>query len=190
MITQKSYLKAILSTCITLCFTIFFYGQVSAFDAIKEAKSITKNPELIYTMYIGMPRSDVEQNFSNIKGWEIVSDNTSFWFRRNYSDWKSIKSGASLTQAAFAQFDKTNHIRSMMNRFDTDSKRYALEIYNTMYNQLIAQYGEPSSVIIQSETTRLATWDSGKHKYNLSLLTIWNYDRTINYYSIDLIVGL
>lgn len=36
------------------------------------------NLENIYTIYIGMLKSELEQNFSNIKGWKIMNETEIF----------------------------------------------------------------------------------------------------------------
>ena len=62
----KSPLKRFSVACMALCITLLSYAQIDAFNAVKEAKAISANPENIYTMYIGMPKSELDQNFSNI----------------------------------------------------------------------------------------------------------------------------
>ncbi len=71
MNTLKSPLKRFSIACMALCITLLSYVQIDAFNAVKEAKAISSNPEVIYTMYTGMSKHDLEQNFSNVTGWKI-----------------------------------------------------------------------------------------------------------------------
>lgn len=41
-----------------------------AFDLEKDAAEWTANPDCVVTMYLGMPSSEFENNFSDIKGWK------------------------------------------------------------------------------------------------------------------------
>lgn len=85
MNTLKSPLKRFSVACIALCISLLSYAQIDAFNAVKEAKAISANPENIYTMYIGMPKSELDQNFSNIKGWKITNESDYFNIEREYS---------------------------------------------------------------------------------------------------------
>ena len=188
MNTLKSPLKRFSVACMALCITLLSYAQIDAFNAVKEAKAISANPENIYTMYIGMPKSELDQNFSNIKGWKVTNESNYFNIEREYSSWDTIKAGSSLTQMSFVLFDNTNHVRGVTNRFNMDSLRYATEIYDTMFEILETKYGAPENSIYQAANSRTATWVYGNHEYYLILGTIFNYNHKVKYYSVDLSV--
>lgn len=185
MNTLKSPLKRFSVACMALCIVLLSYAQIDAFNAVKEAKAISANPENIYTMYIGMPKSELEQNFSNIKGWEIMNEPEFFNIQREYSGWDTIKAGSSLTQMAFVVYDNTNHVRGVTNRFNMDSLRYATEIYETMFEILKNNYGTPKSSIYQAANSRSTSWVHGNHEYILNLGTIFDYNHKVRYYSVD-----
>ena len=188
MNTLKSPVKRFSVACMALCITLLSYAQIDAFDAVKEAKAISSNPENIYTMYVGMPKSELEQNFSNIKGWEIMNEPEIFNIQREYSGWDTIKAGSTLTQMAFVTYHKTHHVNEVTSRFNVDSLRYATEIYDTMYKTLETKYGMPESSLYQAANTKSASWVYGNHEYYLSLGTVFHYNHKVNYYSVDLIV--
>ena len=188
MNTLKSPIKHFSIACMALCITLLSCAQIDAFNAVKEAKAISANPENIYTMYVGMPKSELEQNFSNIKGWEIMNEPEFFNIQREYSGWDTIKAGSSLTQMAFVVYDKNYHVREVTSRFNMDSLRYATEIYDTMYKTLETKYGAPESSIYQAANTKSASWVYGNHEYVLSLGTVFHYNRKVNYYSVDFYV--
>ena len=181
----KSPLKRFSVAGMALCITLLSYAQIDAFNAVKEAKAISANPENIYTMYVGMPKSELEQNFSNIKGWEIMNEPEFFNIQREYSGWDTIKAGSSLTQMAFVVYDKTSHVRGVTNRFNMDSLRYATEIYETMFEILKNNYGTPESSIYQAANSRSTSWVHGNHEYILNLSTIFDYNHKVRYYSVD-----
>ena len=72
---------------------------VDAFKAQDEVRAISSNPENIYTVYIGMPRADVDANFKDISGWQVESKPFYFLISREYSKWASVKAGAQLKQS-------------------------------------------------------------------------------------------
>lgn len=145
--------------------------SVGAFNAQNEAKVISSNPENIYTLYVGMSRADVEANFSDVKGWTAIREPFSYTITRNYSRWDSIKAGANLTQYILVQFDPTGHVYSIMADFYTDSMRLADTIYNTMYNTLLAKYGNPHKNE-KSNRFAYATWLANNHVYSLQLVAV------------------
>lgn len=185
MNTLKSPLKRFSVACIALCISLLSYAQIDAFNAVKEAKAISANPENIYTMYIGMPKSELDQNFSNIKGWKVTNGSDYFNIEREYSSWDTIKAGSSLTQMSFVLFDNTNHVRGVTNRFNMDSLRYATEIYDTMFEILKNNYGAPESSIYQAANSRSTLWVHGNHEYILNLATIFDYNHKVRYYTVD-----
>ena len=185
MNTLKSPLKRFSVAGMALCIALLSYVQIDAFNAVKEAKAISANPENIYTMYIGMPKSELDQNFSNIKGWKVTNESNYFNIEREYSSWDTIKAGSSLTQMSFVLFDNTNHIRGVTNRFNMDSLRYATEIYETMFEILKNNYGTPERSIYQAANSRSTSWIHGNHKYILNLATIFDYNHKVRYYTVD-----
>ena len=185
MNTLKSPLKRFSVAFMALCISLLSYAQIDAFNAVKEAKAISANPENIYTMYIGMPKSELDQNFSNIKGWKVTNESDYFNIEREYSSWDTIKAGSSLTQMSFVLFDSTNHVRGVTNRFNMDSLRYATEIYDTMFEILKNNYGTPENSIYQAANSRSTSWLHGNHKYILNLATIFDYNHKVRYYTVD-----
>ncbi len=184
MNTLKSPLKRFSVACMALCITLFSYAQIDAFNAVKEAKAISSNPEVIYTMYTGMSKHDLEQNFSNVTGWKISNYYNFFSISREYSSWDTIKAGANVTQLVGVTLDKTDHIIYMTNNFNIDSLRYANEVYDSMYQTLKDNYGEPKISGNYERNTRQAEWVNGDHTYQL---TIFPFNS--NSYTVKLFVG-
>ena len=58
--------------CLNLLFYIFlFSNNIShASDIANEGRIIISNPDVLYTIYLGMPRDYVDINFSGAKGWD------------------------------------------------------------------------------------------------------------------------
>ena len=63
---QKNILKGLIVLIFSICTFFSMTSSSSAFNAVEKAKTISSNPELIYTIYLGMPRSVVEQNFNAV----------------------------------------------------------------------------------------------------------------------------
>ena len=184
MNTLKSPLKHFSVACMALCITLLSYAQIDAFNAVKEAKAISANPEVLYTMYTGMSKHDLEQNFSNITGWKKSNHSNFFSISREYSSWDTIRAGANVTQLVGVTFDKTDHIIYMHNNFSIDSLRYANEVYDSMYQTLKNNYGEPNKSVSDERNIRQSEWVNGDHTYQL---TIFPYNYTI--YTVQLFVG-
>lgn len=179
MSTSVSSFKSFSIACMALCIALLSYSQINAFNPIKEAKAISDNPEYIHTMYIGMSKSDLYQNFTNVTGWEISNESNFFAIQREQPDYN-------LTQTSFATFDNTNHVRTITSRFNAKNKENAIQIYDSMYNTLGNHYGSPKDSMNKLDIYRSAKWINGSHTYYLSILPIYNRNHTIKYYTIDL----
>lgn len=180
----KTPLKRFSVAGMALCITLLSYAQIDAFNAVKEAKAISTNPEVMYTMYTGMSKYDLEQNFSNITGWKKLNLSNFFSISREYSSWDTIKAGANVTQSVGVTFDKTDRIIYMTNNFNIDSLRYANEVYDSMYQTLKNNYGEPQKSVSAEGNIRQSEWVNGDHTYQL---TIFHYN--YNNYTVKLFVG-
>lgn len=180
----KAPLKRFSVAGMALCITLLSYAQIDAFNAVKEGKAISTNPEVMYTMYTGMSKYDLEQNFSNITGWKKLNLSNFFSISREYSSWDTIKAGANVTQSVGVTFDKTDRIIYMTNNFNIDSLRYANEVYDSMYQTLKNNYGEPKKSVSAEGNIRQSEWVNGDHTYQL---TIFHYN--YNNYTVKLFVG-
>lgn len=170
----KSIIKGIVVGLVIVVFSLGMMTSANAFKAQDEAKVISSNPENIYTVYIGMPRADVEANFGAVKGWKMKTNKYVCIISRNYSKWASVKAGASLKQEVIVDFLNTNHVNSVSSRFDTDSMRLAKDIYNVMSNSLVSNYGSPYKGNENPYLLDSAKWLANGHVYFLHMEHVEN----------------
>lgn len=169
--TLKNVLKPFILSLFIICAFLTMTSSSNAFNAVDEAKAISSNPEIIYTVYIGMPHSAVEQNFNPLKGWKKENRKYEYSLYRKYSDWTAIKAGASLEQRMIVTFDKNNYTLSTFSSFTTDNQDLATKIYDVMYQNLKTQYGEPKNVYLNKNTINCAKWLVNNHTYELAEMT-------------------
>ena len=66
-----------------------------AFDLEKDAAEWTANPDCVVTMYLGMPSSEFENNFSDIKGWKkTVFNNFNAYYPCHMTDYRRIETSS------------------------------------------------------------------------------------------------
>lgn len=163
--------KTIQKPLILLFFICAFFSITSssnAFNAVDEAKAISSNPEIIYTVYIGMPRSAVEQNFNAVKGWKKDNRHYTYSMIRQYSNWAQVKAGASLEQRVVVAFNENNYVTSTYSSFTTDNLDLANNIYIAMFQNLKNQYGEPRKTFTGENMPNSAKWIINNHVYEIS----------------------
>ena len=163
--------KTIQKPLIFLFFICAFFSITSssnAFNAVDEAKAISSNPEIIYTVYIGMPRSAVEQNFNAVKGWKKDNRHSTYALTRQYSGWAQIKAGASLEQRVVVVFGKNNDVISISPSFTTDNLDLANNIYSSMYQNLSNKYGNPRKTFSGGNMVNSAKWTINNHVYEVA----------------------
>lgn len=166
----KSIIKGIVVGLVIVVSSFGMMTSANAFKAQDEAKVISSNLENIYTIYLGMPRTDVDANFSNVKGWKFEPLNGLNSITRSYSDWAAVKAGANLTQRVVVVFDQSNHVFSINVIFNTDSMRMAKELYNIMYSNLVSAYGNPISNMSGGYVESGSKWRNNGHLYELMLI--------------------
>lgn len=169
-VESKNIFKIIGAVLLILACCLSMTTSVAAFNAQEEAKAISSNPENIYTVYIGMPRADVEANWGNVNGWTFKSDKFLTSISREYSKWGSVKAGANLIQQIFVQFDTTNHVYDITANFYTDNIRLANNVYNTMYSMLLSKYGNPYKITENRDLLANVKWLSNGHVYFLHMI--------------------
>jgi len=165
---QKNILKGLIVLIFSICTFFSMTSSSSAFNAVEEAKTISSNPELIYTIYLGMPRSAVEQNFNAVKDWKKDNRNSTYALTRQYSGWAQVKAGASLEQRVVVVFGKTNHVISVSPIFTTDNVDLANNIYSSMYQNLSSQYGNPQKTFSRGNMANSAKWIINNHVYEIA----------------------
>ena len=143
--------------------------QVHAFNAVEEGKAISDNPELIYTMYLGMPRSEIDYNFSNIKGWGLSNSRSSFLMKREYSDYDVYIHDAHVKENIMAIFDEKDYIKEIGSGLYTDKLSHAVDIYHAMFQNMLNRYGDPQDFSSPRKSVKIAIWDVGNHTYRLAL---------------------
>lgn len=169
-VESKNIFKIIGVVLLSLICYLSMTTSATAFNAQEEAKAISSNPENIYTVYIGMPRYDVEANFKNIKGWKVEHATHHYAISREYSKWASVKAGAQLNQRVVIVFDGTEHVLSTFAFFNTDSMSMALDLYNVMYNNLVSRYGAPNKTSEGGYVKASSKWISNGHTYDLNTI--------------------
>lgn len=55
-------------------FFVLTITPVKAFDPLVEMNAVSQSPVSAYTLYIGMPQKDFDDNFSHLPGWERLTD--------------------------------------------------------------------------------------------------------------------
>lgn len=163
-------LKKTLSILVGVLFSLLCVSFAYATDVIDVGKRISQNPENIYTVYIGMPKDEVDFNFSDVKDWEKESSQrwNSYYLKRDITP--------SISQHVWIQFDSTNHVSKVGNTFVlstfTSGGTHNPEVqavYNAMYDVLRAKYGEPHGIRMPGVRCRGgAAWFSNQHVYELT----------------------
>lgn len=172
----REVIKGLLAKIVFIvCFTIISSFQVQAFNAIEEGKAISENPELIYTMYLGMPRSEIDYNFSNIKGWGLSNSRSSFLMKREYSDYDVYIHDAHVKENIMAIFDEKDYIKEIGSGLYTDKLSHAVDIYHAMFQNMLNRYGDPQDFSSPRKSVKIAIWDVGNHTYRLALTDGYMY---------------
>lgn len=172
----REVIKGLLAKIVFIvCFTIISSFQVQAFNAIEEGKAISDNPELIYTMYLGMPRSEIDYNFSNIKGWGLSNSRSSFLMKREYSDYDVYIHDAHVKENIMAIFDEKDYIKEIGSGLYTDKLSHAVDIYHAMFQNMLNRYGDPQDFSSPRKSVKIAIWDVGNHTYRLALTDGYMY---------------
>lgn len=145
-----------------------------AFDMLKEADTETKDPSVIYTMYLGMPEDEFKDNFSGVTGWDYW-DSTMLkgWDRLLKRDYeKGISTftyiytrkesypgmkGIMQTEKLMADFHKDSPLEQISLIFSLDgdvdlSDKQVMKVieegektYKVMFNNLVNQFGKAES---------------------------------------------
>lgn len=172
----REVIKGLLAKIVfVICFTIISSFQVQAFNAVEEGKAISDNPELIYTMYLGMPRSEIDYNFSNIKGWGLSNSRSSFLMKREYSDYDVYIHDAHVKENIMAIFDEKDYIKEIGSGLYTDKLSHAVDIYHAMFQNMLNRYGDPQDFSSPRKSVKIAIWDVGNHTYRLALTDGYMY---------------
>lgn len=172
----REVIKGLLAKIVfVVCFTIISSFQVQAFNAVEEGKAISDNPELIYTMYLGMPRSEIDYNFSNIKGWGLSNSRSSFLMKREYSDYDVYIHDAHVKENIMAIFDEKDYIKEIGSGLYTDKLSHAVDIYHAMFQNMLNRYGDPQDFSSPRKSVKIAIWDVGNHTYRLALTDGYMY---------------
>lgn len=172
----REVIKGLLAKIVfVVCFTIISSFQVQAFNAVEEGKAISDNPELIYTMYLGMPRSEIDYNFSNIKGWGLSNSRSSFLMKREYSDYDVYIHDAHVKENIMAIFDEKDYIKEIGSGLYTDKLSHAVNIYHAMFQNMLNRYGDPQDFSSPRKSVKIAIWDVGNHTYRLALTDGYMY---------------
>ena len=172
----REVIKGLLAKIVfVVCFTIISSFQVQAFNAVEEGKAISDNPELIYTMYLGMPRSEIDYNFSNIKGWGLSNSRSSFLMKRESSDYDVYIHDAHVKENIMAIFDEKDYIKEIGSGLYTDKLSHAVDIYHAMFQNMLNRYGDPQDFSSPRKSVKIAIWDVGNHTYRLALTDGYMY---------------
>lgn len=175
-VDAREVIKGLLARILfVVCFTIISSFQVQAFNAVEEGKRISDNPELIYTMYLGMPRSEIDYNFSNIKGWGLSNSRSSFLMKREYSDYDVYMYDAHVKENIVAIFDEKDYIKEIGSGLYTDKLSHAVDIYHAMFQNMLNRYGDPQDFSSPRKSVKIAIWDVGNHTYRLALTDGYMY---------------
>ena len=175
-VDAREVIKGLLARILfVVCFTIISSFQVQAFNAVEEGKRISDNPELIYTMYLGMPRSEIDYNFSNIKGWGLSNSRSSFLMKREYSDYDVYMYDAHVKENIVAIFDEKDYIKEIGSGLYTDKLSHAVDIYHAMFQNMLNRYGDPQDFSSPGKSVKIAIWDVGNHTYRLALTDGYMY---------------
>lgn len=130
----------------TLFALIFAMSTALAATPIEEADTVSRDVDNIYTMYLGMPKEDFMQNFSDVPNWQFshkyegpypyrfVKDQY-IYIRGQYTD--------PVMHGFMVQFDANDTVNGIDVDFYTDDYRAANAIYATIKKNLIAQFGAP-----------------------------------------------
>ena len=172
----REVIKGLLAKIVVVvCLTIVSFFQVNAFNAVEEGKAISDNPELIYTMYLGMPRSEIDYNFSKIKGWGLSNSRSSFMMKREYSDYDVYIHDAHVKENIMAIFDEKDYIKEIGSGLYTDKLSYAVDIYHAMFQNMVNRYGDPQNFSSPRNSVKIVIWDVGNHTYRLALTDAYMY---------------
>ena len=172
----RDVIKGLLAKILfVVCLTIVTSFQAHSFNAIEEGKAISDNPELIYTMYLGMPRSEIDYNFSNIKGWGLSNSRSSFLMKREYSDYDVYIHDAHVKENIMAIFDEKDYIKEIGSGLYTDKLSHAVDIYHVMFQNMVNRYGDPQDFSSPRKSLKIAIWDVGNHTYRLALTDGYMY---------------
>ena len=109
-------------------------------DAIlKEAKAIVAQPGTFYTLYVGMPNSDLRANFDNLPGWEVRS-----WIDNDTAERRYVRTlpvgKKRVEQGVIIRQINNGPVYQFMNIFTTTDKVTAAKIYREMYTVLKERY--------------------------------------------------
>lgn len=163
--------------CLNLLFYIFlFSNNIShASDIASEGRIIISNPDVLYTIYLGMPRDYVDINFSGAKGWDKSVSN----FSNAYNFTRKITT--KIEQDFTVQFDSNNNVKEIKNTFIfTDSKDLE-NVFLDMLNSLNKKYGSPQKAKMTGVRYRGGgIWYANGHKYELSRY-YWGKTSTISF---------
>jgi hypothetical protein len=172
----REVIKGLLAKIVFVVFIVMLSSfQVHAFNAVEEGKAISDNPELIYTMYLGMPRSEIDYNFSNIKGWGLSNSRSSFLMKREYSDYDVYIHDAHVKENIMAIFDEKDYIKEIGSGLYTDKLSHAVDIYHAMFQNMLNRYGDPQDFSSPRKSVKIAIWDVGNHTYRLALTDGYMY---------------
>lgn len=113
---------------------------------VEEADMVSRDMDNIYTMYLGMTKSDFMQNFADVPNWKFsfkyqakypyrFVKEQDFYIRGKYTD--------PVFHGFMVQFDANDTVNGIDVTFATNDEKTADAIYNVIQNNLTRQFGQP-----------------------------------------------
>lgn len=127
----------------TMLFTV---SVALAATPVEEADMVSRDMDNIYTMYLGMKKSDFMQNFSDVPNWKF-----SHKYQAQYP-YRFLKEQCSYIRGKYTDpvfhgfmvdFDANDTINGIEVTFATNDEKTADAIYNVIQNNLTRQFGQP-----------------------------------------------
>ncbi len=145
-----------------MLFNTLIPASVSAeLDVRSEVKTVTSAVDNIYTLYIGMPKEDFKQNFSNVAGWGSIVNYDKYGHvldvPRNYSKGDPV-------QEKIRVYFEGNKVYYYTFSFSTSYKQFADQIYDQAVKNFLSILGEENKHSYSESSASKIITDLKKHK--------------------------
>ena len=171
-----------------MLFNTLIPASVSAeLDVRSEVKTVTSAVDNIYTLYIGMPKEDFKQNFSNVPGWGSIVNYDKYGHvldvPRNYSKGDPV-------QEKIRVYLESNKVYYYTFSFRTSYKQLADQIYDQAVKNFSSVLGDenkygfhqssPSEIISAMNKRKLLAKEKGLKMHSMAEKSLnWRNDDNI-----------
>lgn len=163
-----------------------FISQAS-FSYTQSVDEIANNPLVAYqTVYLGMPRSDFDINFSILPDWTFYGNTatTEEWAERSTGD--GVNDVTESIKITTANSTKNGRVLAFENSFATKNKTIAKDIYNrlvaTIYSNMEnfphRQQGQ-AVTWVENDVTIVVSYDGKKDEKGLYKVCIRRYNNRV-----------